>query len=237
MCLLPLLLFLFTATVLPAFGSPETVQHRSSGPDSLITLPAPESKGDVSLEEALNQRAAIRSYAAQPLSLQDLSQLLWAGGGVQVDAVSGPTRTAPSAGALYPQELFVFIGKVASPSGSIEPGVYRYKPREHQLVQLDSTDTRRKLARAALQQSFIADAPAVIVVAGVVERTAAKYGKRGAERYLFLDAGHSAQNISLQATALDLASALVGAFTDDAVAALLPDTEAFPLYIIPVGHP
>lgn len=115
--------------------------------------------------------------------------------------------------------------------------MYRYETHGHQFVQPSTKDTRRELARAALQQSFIADAPAVIVIAGVVERTAAKYGKRGAERYIFLDAAHSAKNISLQATALDLASALVGAFSDNAVAALLPNTEARPLYIIPVGSP
>ena len=240
-----LLFFLSTATVLTAFGSPETTESQGNPSNSVITLPSPKSEGTLSLEEALNKRGAVRDYSPQPLSLENLAQLLWAGCGIQVDAVSGPTRTAPSAGALYPQELFVFIGHVehsenSSESGSvdsIESGVYRYEPRDHRLVQLYNEDRREELALAALNQSFIAQAPAVIVIGGVVERTAAKYGTRGAERYVFLDAGHSAQNISLQATSRGLASAIVGAFADEKVTALLAGAEALPLYIIPVGQP
>lgn len=232
-----LIFFLFSAALLTAFGSPENTAPRENTTSSTIALPSPKSEGELSLEEALNRRGVERNYSQQPLSLEDLSQLLWAGCGMQVDAVSGPTRTAPSAGGLYPQELFVFVGNVENSGRSIEPGLYRYEPRDHRLVRLYSGDRREKLARAALNQGFIAQAPAVIVLGGVAERTAAKYGERGAERYLFLDAGHSAQNISLQATALRLDSALVGAFYDEQIAALFPEAEAAPLYIIPVGHP
>lgn len=232
-----LVFFLFTAALLIAFDSPENIAPRKNTASSTIALPSPKSEGELSLEETLNRRGVERNYSQQPLSLEDLSQLLWAGCGMQVDAVSGPTRTAPSAGGLYPQELFVFLGNVEKAGHRLESGVYRYEPHDHRLVQLHSKDHRQALARAALNQSFISQAPAVIVLGGVVERTAAKYGERGAERYVFLDAGHSAQNISLQASALGLASALVGAFSDNAVASLLPDTEALPIYIIPVGYP
>lgn len=230
-------LFLVTATVLPAFGSPETTERHEGDSNKTISLPAPKSERNMSLEEALNHRRAVRDYSRQPLSLEEVSQLLWAGCGTQIDAVSGPTRTAPSAGGLYPQELFVFAGNIEDSKGGMEAGVYRYEPRDHQLVRLYSGDRREELARAALNQGFIAEAAAVLLIGGVVERTTAKYGKRGAERYVFLDAGHSAQNISLQATALGLSSALVGAFDDDKVSALLRGDEAAPLYIIPVGRP
>ncbi|MFO7848629.1 MAG: SagB/ThcOx family dehydrogenase [Spirochaetia bacterium] len=243
--ILQLLLFIFTVTTLSALGGNESAgayeESSKDISDSALPLPSPRSEGEVSLEESLNNREVLRRYSSRPLSLEDLSQLLWAGSGTKVDAVSGPTRTAPSAGGLYPQELFVFVGDVEGDedygNGSIDPGVYRYEFREHQMVQLYSEDLREELARAALDQSFIAEAPAVILIGGVAERTAKKYGERGSERYMYMDAAHSAQNISLQSAALGLASGLIGAFDDEEVSDLIGTTEASPLYIIPVGQP
>ena len=206
-----------------------------------IRLPEAKRSGDMSLEQALNERKSVRSFSDTPLSLEELAQLLWAGNGTRVDAVSGPTRTAPSAGGLYPQELFVFAGDVEG----LDAGVYAYRPARHSLLKIDERDRRRELASAALNQRFIAAAPAVIVIGGVVERTAAKYGNRGAERYVYMDAAHSSENIFLQATVLGLATVTVGAFRDSAVSSLLrPETgfpdglpDARPIYIMPVGRP
>lgn len=245
--MMPVLFFVFSAAALFGAGSPEAVEVRESGfhdsedSGTPISLPPPKSAGELSLEESLDTRGAQRSYSDRPLALNDLSQLLWAGCGQQTDAVSGATGTAPSAGGLYPQELFVFVGDVedseGSPDGEPDSGVYGYDPEEHRLLPIQGEDLREELARAALNQRFIAEAPAVIVIGAVAERTAAKYGERGADRYVYMDVGHSAQNISLQSTALGLASAPVGAFDDRDVSALLGETDASPLYIIPVGHP
>lgn len=168
--------------------------------------------------------------ATAPLSLQHLSQLLWAAQGI-----TGPDggRAAPSAGALYPLELYVVAGDV----DSLTPGVYRYAPERHELIKHAGDDRREALAAAALGQSWVQRAPAVLVLAGVYERSAAKYGSR-ARRYTHMEAGHAAQNVYLQATAVKLATVIVGAFDDEAVRETLglPADHA-PLGLMPVGHP
>ncbi|MFP4375174.1 MAG: SagB/ThcOx family dehydrogenase [Spirochaetaceae bacterium] len=199
----------------------------------MIELPDPDTEGSMNLEEALYERHSARSYSDKPLSLGELGQLLWAGNGMNVDGVSGPTRTAPSAGGIYPQELFVAAGNVEG----VDPGIYSYRSEDHTLEMISEGDRRSDLARAALNQSFIAEAPAVIVVAAVPERSASKYGRRGSERYAYMDSAHSAQNILLQATALSLAAVPVGAFDDDSVDRIMEPGRAVPLYIIPAGHP
>jgi SagB-type dehydrogenase family enzyme len=190
----------------------------------LIALPTPRHDGPASLEETLASRRSVREYTSRPLSRAEMSQLLWAAQGVTGD---GGGRTAPSAGGLYPLEVYV----------ATADGVDHYHPREHALEPLISSDLREPLARAGLGQEALHRAPAIFVIAGVYARTAAKYGDR-AERYVELEAGHCAQNLLLQTVALDLAAVPVGAFRDDDVAALLglPADHA-PLYLIPVGHP
>ncbi len=193
--------------------------------DGAVVLPAPKLEGPMSLEKAIASRRSVRSFSGASLSAAQLSQLLWAGQGV-TDPGSGK-RAAPSAGALYPIEVFV----------ADDDGVWQYVSRDHALQRLSTRDVRAELASAALGQSWIADAPAVFVIAAVVERTAGKYGDR-ASRYVTLEAGHVCQNMLLEATALGLASTPVGAF-DDAdvvrVAGLPADHQ--PLYVVPVGHP
>ena len=125
-------------------------------------------------------------------------------------------RTAPSAGALYPLEVYLVAGRVAT----LPAGIYRYDPRRHQLVPTVSGDRRRELTLAALHQSWIADAPAVVVIAAVFRRTSTKYGGRG-ERYVHIEAGHAAENVCLQAVALGLGTTIVGAFSDAEVKRLL----------------
>ncbi len=190
----------------------------------VMELPDPRVVSDVSLEEALAGRRSVRDFATTPLSVDELSQLLWAAQGV---TSARGFRTAPSAGALYPLELYVVT----------PDGVYRYLPDRHGLERLSSEDLGAALAEVALGQEAVADAAAVFIVTGVYARTAQKYGDR-AERYVHLEAGHAAQNLQLQATALGLGSVPVGAFDDAGVQDVLglPDDHD-PLYLIPVGRP
>ena len=194
-------------------------------PKDRTSLPPPAFSGHMSLEEALAQRRSVRSFADQTLTREDISQLCWAAQGITDDREG--LRTAPSAGALYPVELYV-VGAEC---------VEHYRPRGHILERYLDGDIRGALKAAALDQNSVGEAPTCMVITAVVERTARKYGPR-AERYCFMEAGHIAQNILLQATALHLAGVPVGAFEDekvDAVLKLPPGQHA--LYLIPIGHP
>lgn len=194
-----------------------------------IKLPPPVYDGKVSLERALKERRSIRQYANNPLTLSDLSQLLWAAQGV---SGTGGGRTAPSAGALYPIEVYVVVGNVSDLPG----GIYQYEPQNHVLFKRADGDKRIELSRAVLQSS-IQNAPAILVFSGVYERTTAKYGGRGI-RYVHMEAGHASQNVYLQAVALHLGTVVIGAFQDDDVRAVLalPENEQ-PLSIMPIGKP
>ena len=192
-----------------------------------VSLPGPRPASAVSVEEALASRRSVRDFADAGLNLGDTAQLLWAAQGI---THSEGLRTAPSAGALYPLEVYLIAGRVAT----LPAGIYRYDPRRHQLVPTVSGDRRRELTLAALHQSWIADAPAVVVIAAVFRRTSTKYGGRG-ERYVHIEAGHAAENVCLQAVALGLGTTIVGAFSDAEVKRLLGLSEEEPLLLIPVG--
>jgi SagB-type dehydrogenase family enzyme len=199
--------------------------EQAASPPEVIALPAPERKGRLSLEETLAWRRSVREFAATPLTERELGQLLWAAQGITHPE---GLRTAPSAGALYPLELFV-----ATPAG-----FFHYDPRRHQLRRRSERDLRRALYAAALEQESVLEAPAVFVIAGVYERTAGKYGPTRARRYVELEAGHAAQNLLLQAVALELGGVPLGAFEDAEVQkALALPADHRPLYLIPVGHP
>jgi len=190
-----------------------------------IDLPAPRLKGILTLEEALSKRRSVRQFSDKALTMDELGQLLWAAQGITHP--SG-LRTAPSAGALYPLEVY-----------AVTPdGVYHYEPQGHRLALQLPGDARNALHAAALQQDAVRQAPAVIVIAAIYERTAEKYGEERSPRYVHLEAGHAAQNILLQAVALELGAVPIGAFYDDQVkkALALPDDQQ-PLYLIPTGHP
>lgn len=208
---------------------PEPAVEPTTEHNSIIELTEPRHKSGVSIEEAILGRRSTREYAGEPLTLQELSQLLWAAQGV-----TDPRgfRTAPSAGALYPLEVYVVAGDVES----LPEGVYRYSPQKHQLDKVLAGDKRAELAGAALGQAWVEEAAADIVFAAVYERTTGKYGERGI-RYVQMEAGHAAQNLCLQAAALDLGIVTVGAFQDDQIKEILslPEDEQ-PLYIIPVGR-
>jgi len=194
-----------------------------------ITLPEPKYESEISIEEAILKRRSIRSYNDQPLTLQDVSQLLWA---VQGITDPGGLRAAPSAGATYPLEIYVVVGDVEG----VDKGIYRYRPDQHELIKVLDAAHREDLASAALNQQFIAEAPINIVITAIYERTTNRYGDRGI-RYVHMEAGHAAQNVYLQAVSLNMGTVVVGAFHDDRVADILalPDNEV-PLYIMPVGR-
>jgi SagB-type dehydrogenase family enzyme len=197
--------------------------------DAPLVLPQARRKGERSLEECLAKRRSVRSYAHAPLSLAEISQLLWAAQGITAE---GYLRTAPSAGALYPLEIYLVAGDVEG----LSPGIYHYRPQRHELVPVKKGDIRSELAEAALGQDCIANAAATLLFAAVYARTASKYGQR-AERYVHMEAGHAAQNVSLEATALGLGTVTVGAFEDDRVlrVATLPESHD-PIYLLPVGR-
>ena len=200
-------------------------------------LPAPRIKGVLSVEEALSHRRSHRSYLKDAISAEDLSQILWAAYGITKPMPKNPRlmgglRTSPSAGALYPLELYALIGNVKD----IEPGVYKYIPPGHKIIKIIDKDIRRELSIAALNQEMISIAPACLFYSAVFNRTAEKYGNRGRERYVCMDMGHSAQNVYLQAEALNLGTCAIGAFDDVQVKEVmqLPEEEE-PLYIMPIG--
>lgn len=193
-----------------------------------IQLPEPSRKGKISLEESLAARRSDRDFPEKPLTLREIAQLLWAAQGISSDQGG---RTAPSAGALYPLEVYVAAGNVRD----LSPAVYHYKPRPHELSLVNKGDQRAALAKAALNQESVHDSAAVLVITGVMARTTRKYGNRGIS-YVIMEAGHAAQNVCLQATALELAAVPIGAFYNEQVISILGRPGETPLYIIPVGH-
>lgn len=195
-----------------------------------IVLPKPSADGGVSLEATIQQRRSVRQFSKQPLSLADAAQLLWAAQGV---TARDGGRAAASAGALYPLELYLVAVNVES----LPAGLYHYRTKGHRLRHVGDGDLRKLLAAAALDQSCVRRAPAVLVIAAVYERVAKKYGQQ-ARRYTDIEVGHAAQNVYLQAVARDLGTVIVGAFEDAEVQQVLglPPDHA-PLALMPVGHP
>ena len=201
-----------------------------AGDEVRIFLPEPKYDGTVSVEEALLERRSVRGYAEEPLSLETVSQLLWAAQGITEPADF--FRAAPSAGATYPLEVYLVVGDVSG----VAAGIYRYLPEQHELVLVVAGDLRGDLARAALNQQWIADGAIDIVFTAVYERTTDRYGERGI-RYVHMEVGHAAQNVYLQAVSLKLGTVVIGAFDDDRVAEILKlSADEVPLYIMPVGR-
>ncbi|MGD8759465.1 MAG: SagB/ThcOx family dehydrogenase [Anaerolineales bacterium] len=188
-------------------------------------LPKPRTQGPISLEETLQYRKSIRSFSDQPIATEQLSQLLWS---VQGMADRRGRRTSPSAGALYPLEIYILT----------QEGIFHYQPSGHSLRSVRKGDFRRDLYVAALRQEFVLEAPLTVVITAVYRRIEVKYGRNRGPRYVHIEVGHAAQNLLLQAVALGLGAVPVGAFEDDLVLKILgipPDHR--PLYLIPVGYP
>lgn len=201
------------------------------------TLPTPDLRGSRPFEKVLSQRRSRRSYSGGAVSIEEISQILWAANGISETPdhlrKSKKLRTAPSAGATYPLEVYLLAGNITG----IDPGVYRHNPSGHRLKRVIERDIKTEMASAALDQDMIETAPACLFFSAVYDRSTMVYGQRGSERYVCMDLGHSAQNVYLQAEALQLGTCAIGAFNDLAVRRLmqLPDHET-PLYIMPIGR-
>ncbi|MBN1315059.1 MAG: SagB/ThcOx family dehydrogenase [Anaerolineales bacterium] len=203
-------------------------------PDALcINLTEPKKTDGAPLWQVLKDRRSVRRFLDIPLAEQDVSQLLWAAQGITKRHPETPLRTAPSAGALYPVETYLAVHRVES----IDPGIYHYNPLSHALEQLKPGDFRRQTAAAALDQHMAATANIVFIWTGVFPRSKWKYKQR-AYRYVYLDAGHIAQNVALAAVALGLGSCQIAALYDDEANALIgvDGVEESVIYMTVIGR-
>ena len=201
-----------------------------------VKLPEPRIEGRISLERTINNRRTIRSFTSKPLTLEQFSQLLWAAQGITGDR--GLKRAAPSAGALYPMDIYAVVGTdgIEGVKKGLKAGIYHYKPSDHAVFLVSEGDLRHAVAKASLSQTWMAQAPLNFVVTADYYRITVKYGQRGM-RYAMIEAGHVGQNIFLQAEALDLGAGIVGAFNDEDVIRIMKIPRSHePLLIMPLGH-
>lgn len=218
----------------PPIELPSATPNQSSQAALAAVVPLPdpvyESKLGMSLERAILERRSVRDYTGDPLTLEEVGQLLWAAQGI-TEPERG-FRTAPSAGATYPLEVYLIAGQVEG----LSPGVYHYRPHTHDLERVAEGDRRQELFTAALQQTPVRDAAVNLVFSAVYQRTTQRYGERGI-KYVHMEVGHAAQNVYLQAVSLGLGAVVIGAFDDEGVRrALNLPLEESPLYIMPVGR-
>ncbi|MCG6918997.1 MAG: SagB/ThcOx family dehydrogenase [Deltaproteobacteria bacterium] len=198
-----------------------------------ISLPKPRYKGTLSVEEALKARRTHRSFSSRSLTLKQFSQILWGSYGVTARKYGSFLKTAPSAGALYPLDIYAVVGKESVEN--IAPGVYHYNPEDHRADLLRVGDLRTEVARQSFHQAWMAKAPLMLVVTGQYERSSIKYGPRGLI-YTHIEAGCVGQNIFLQAEAIGLKAGIVGAFNNtDVVKTMGLPASHDPLLIMPVG--
>jgi len=201
-----------------------------SGVDSLAagdTLSLPEVKvfGTVSVEEVLSARRSVREFKEEDVTLAQVAQLFWPAQGVTDTSEKRRFRTAPSAGSLYPLQVYAVW------NGS----VWQYLPKTHTAVLKTKDITRFDLAKGCRSPAVIQSAPVCFIITGNYSHTGRIYEDRG-ERYVNIEVGHAAQNLLLQAVALGLGSVPVGSVKEAELKTLmgLPEEET-PLYILPVG--
>jgi len=197
-----------------------------------MRLPDPTIDGNVSLEMTIHQRRTVRSFGSKTLTLTQFSQLLWASQGVTDPG--GFKRAAPSAGALYPIDIYGAVGEDCVEG--LHPGIYLYDPAIHSLSLTQQGDARKGIAVASLGQIWMSYAPITFVITAEYSRITGKYGQRGI-RYAMIEAGHIGQNIFLQSQALGLEAGIVGAFQDREVIQIMGIKSTHePLLIMPVGY-
>jgi len=197
--------------------------------ETSIKLPEPNLKGMMSLEEAIMKRRSIRDLKDESITLEELSQILWAAQGI---TSKDGKRTVPSAGMTYPLEVYILVRRV----NGMNPGIYHYNPSYHDLNSIKVGNYSDELKQAAFNHVSISEGGITIAITADFSRTTSSFGERG-ERYVYLEAGHCAQNIYLQVTALNMGSVVVGSFNDQEVqkALSLPENHK-PIYIIPIGR-
>lgn len=201
------------------------------GSKSFAQLPEIQITGK-ELLSCLNQRRSQRSFTSKQLTLHQLSLILWSANGKNAKENS-LSRVIPSAGALYPLEIYLSTGKSAVEG--LPEGLYHYKWQENGLERLKEGDFRARIAEACLNQEFIQEAPVSLIICAEYSRTTSWYGKRG-ERYVLMESGSSSQNISLICEFLGLGTVLIGAFNDAELKTVLGLPTGFdPLLVMPVG--
>ncbi|MCX7957694.1 MAG: SagB/ThcOx family dehydrogenase [Deltaproteobacteria bacterium] len=224
-----LLVFWFLVSVIMAtvFAVSQEKEKREME-EKNIKLPQYKTTGKISVEETLKKRRSVRKFTDASISIEEISQLLWAAYGF---TASDGRKTTPSAGATYPLEIYIAVRK----ADKLKPGLYRYLPESHSLKFIKEGDILSQVSETTYQPEMCKSAPVHIIITAVIERTTSVYGQRGI-RYIHMEAGHSAQNISLQGVALNIGSVLVGAFEDEKLSRVLEaGKDEIPLYIIPVG--
>lgn len=189
-------------------------------------------KEESQLEKLIYNRQSVRNFQNQPVSIDNISKILWSTTGITVDGTSGPTRAAPSAGATNPLEIFLSAHDIED----LESGIYHYRPEKDQLIKKVDRNQSELLAEAALNQEAVGNAAAVVIITADYSRTTERYGDRG-QKYVHFEAGHAAQNVNLMAENLDLGSVTIGAFEDEKITSLLGEVDYQPLLLIPVAVP
>lgn len=220
--------------------SPQTGLSGVSVMGGEVLLPLPTKVTSIPVEEAVLLRKSVREWAGSPITVSQLSMLLWVSQGVVEEIDGWLRRAAPSAGATYPLEIYVVVGEegVSLGDGSyVAAGVYKYDYERHSMRLVRDGDVREDLWRASLRQDWVKEAPVSIVICAVYERTTWRYGERGI-RYVHMEAGHVGQNIYLMSVALGLGTVAIGAFHDEEVAEVIKAQQREnPLYVFPVGVP
>jgi SagB-type dehydrogenase family enzyme len=213
-------------------NKPEVYKTYLSG--KTVQLPTQLQEVTLSFNEVLRRRKSIRAFSTQPLSKADLGFLLWASTGIQRVEHGYEFRTAPSAGALYPIETYIAANNVED----VEKGIYHYNIKNHLLEEIKAGSFGDDLAHAALDQKMCATASVVFVWTAVFRRSKWKYSQR-AYRYIYLDAGHVAENLALAAASLNCGSCQVGAFFDDEINSIvgIDGTEESAICLSVIGHP
>ncbi|BAQ34648.1 SagB/ThcOx family dehydrogenase [Dehalococcoides sp. THU3] len=199
----------------------------------IIKLALPAVRGKMTLEEAINKRRSVRSFSSRGLTMEMLSQLLWASNGI-TDIVD-KLRSTPSAGAIYPLDLYIIVGNKGIEA--LEAGVYRYNPERHGIHLQVNGDFRKQLAEGCFKQNFVADAPFSLVICYRPEELIKRYGTC-ADKYAYFEVGHVAQNFNLECVALGLGSVVIGAFAEEIICKSMNlSGHPKPLYIIAAGFP
>jgi SagB-type dehydrogenase family enzyme len=228
--------YLMAFFIMPFFSIKKSMAVEADGTtgsmERHMNLPKPILKGEVSVEEAIKHRRTIRSYLSKALTLEQLSQIFWAAQGITEDG--GYKRSAPSAGALYPLDIYAAVGD--NGVEGVKAGIYHYNAHKHVALLIAEGDFRKEVARTALSQMWMARAPINLVITSEYSRITSKYGTRG-EMYAMIEAGLVGQNIFLQAEALGLRAGIVGAFQGNDVIRVMKISRAHdPLLILPVGY-
>ena len=229
-----LLAFLVAYVALTVFNQSSKVEYQSRVVLGTYSLPAPEVSSSVSVDQAIQNRRSVRSFSTTPLTLNDVSQLLWASQGI-TDSEKN-FRAAPSASRVFPMEMYLVAGN--GTVQGLEPGIYHYNPYNNTLEKTVEGDLRYNLSQAADQQKWVNDAPISLVIIGNYQKMRDKYpDERISTRFVDLEAGHIGENIYLESESLGLGTVAIGSFNDDQMINLLklPSNET-PIYIYPVGY-